>query len=302
MSEFWPQLEEAVAQRGAPEGSAQAWRLLTRARSEADFPVMLDFALERELVEPMSDARPGQRIDAGWTNPIDGSEMIWIPPGPSYLGLDREWVNLAGFSLARHPVTNLQFRRFLEETGYEPAADDPLADSFLSHWTGNKVPRRLEQHPVVWVSYIDALHYCQWAGLTLPSEWQWEKAARGSDGRLFPWGEMPPDAKLARVESKATAAVGSYPNVRTAFGCEDMVGNVSEWCHLTEEIDYRPPFAPDLEPNGEHAAVRGSAFMRVTTRRMGCHQRRKLMITRRNYWTGFRPACMLPCRPRRASD
>src|SRR5262249_52705776 len=123
---------------------------------------------------------------ASWINPIDESEMIWIPPGPFVVGKDRRRAECKGFSLGRFPVTNAQFLRFIEETNYVP--HDP--DLFLTHWNGSrKLTKAMAECPVIHVSYIDALHYCKWAGLTLPTEWLWEKAARGPDGRDYPWGD-----------------------------------------------------------------------------------------------------------------
>src|SRR5262249_58787853 len=158
----------------------------------------------------------------------------------------------AGFSLARHPVTNTQFAKFLADSGYTPPATHPDPERFLSHWPGANLSAKLKEHPVVWVSYLDALAYCDWAGVTLPTEWLWEKAARGPDGPPFPWGETSPlpgygqKPSLANVRSEGTCAVGSFPRTRTAYGCEDMVGNVSEWCRMIDGEDYG--FVPEERP------------------------------------------------------
>src|SRR5262249_28553856 len=139
-----------------------------------------------------------------------------------------------GFSLARHPVTNSQFAKFLKETGYTPPSDHLDPETFLSHWNGT-LPKKLEDHPAVWVSYLDALAYCDWAGLTLPTEGLGEKAARGPDGPPFPWGDRSPirpygdrSPPLVNVRSKSTCPVGNFARTRSAYGCEDMIGNVSE--------------------------------------------------------------------------
>src|SRR5262249_38254302 len=137
----------------------------------------------------------------------DGVEMIWIPPGPFFVGPDRRPAASEGFSLARHPVTNAQFQPFLNETDYEPPFDDPQPESFLHHWMEYGLPKGLEDHPVVWVSFADALAYCRWAGCTLLTEWLWEKAARGPDGRPYPWGDHNPfhhlsGERLANVDHR----------------------------------------------------------------------------------------------------
>jgi serine/threonine-protein kinase len=88
------------------------------------------------------------------------------------------------------PVTNAQFLQFLGASGYSPPENHPEPQYFLRHWREGRIPKGMENHPAVYVSYIDALAYCRWADLTLPTEWLWEKAARGADGRRYPWGEQ----------------------------------------------------------------------------------------------------------------
>ncbi len=298
------------------ERSGRTWRLIGQAFGNDDLPVVLDFALEKGLVQSCEDA--GQNRSPGkaarylvWLNPADGSEMVWIPAGPFFVGpkKDKQQVQSKGFSLARHPITNGQFAQFLEETGYTPSAAHPDPDLFLSHWSDGKDPDQLKQHPVVWVSYLDALAYCDWAGLTLPTEWLWEKAARGPDGPPFPWGDQSPipgyreRPTLANVRSDGTCAVGSFPRTRTAYGCEDMIGNVSEWCRTIEGDDYGqvPDCRPDIQvpevATPIYAAVRGSCFLRSSRDLMPAWHRRRLSVTRRNRWVGFRPACFVPCYP-----
>jgi formylglycine-generating enzyme required for sulfatase activity len=285
----------------------RAWQIITAAAGHVDFPVLLDFALEHGLVvalESMSgrSLRRPPAPNPVWTNAADGSEMVWIPAGPFCVGPAREPARSLGFSLARHPVTNDQFRRFLQETRYEPPASHPAPEMFLAHWAFRGFPFGKENHPVVWVSSIDALAYCRWAGCTLPTEWLWEKAARGPEGRPYPWGTGRP-RDLANVGAADTCPVGSFPRTRTAYGCEDMVGNVSEWCQPAGDGDYgaMPAGSPDpeavLRGAVPYAPVRGSCFLRTVPRRMVSWHRRRLSVTRRNAWTGFRPAVLLGCRP-----
>lgn len=297
------ELDGLRARKDPEKRAARAWEIIVHAAGVGDFPVLFDFALEHGLIRSCEEG-PSSRI-ATWVNPLDGSEMVWIPAGPFFVGPQKERAECRGFSLARFPVTNAQFAAFVDGTGYTPPAGHPEPELFLSHWAEGRPPRGKEDHPVVWVSFLDALHYCRWAGLTLPTEWQWEKAARGPDGRPFPWGDAPPHRfpGLANVLSDDTDPVGAHSRVRTAYGCEDLVGNVSEWCQMTQGDDFGsvPDSFPDDQPpaDGEivHAAVRGSAFMRSDPRRMAAWHRRKLAVTRRNFWVGFRPALFLACRP-----
>jgi serine/threonine-protein kinase len=310
-AQIFLELQALIADPDARERGARAWRLVAAAVAHPDAYAVVDFALENGLICGF-DERPGpdrlQPAGALWRNPVDGSEMVYIPPGPFLVGARRHPVECPGFSLARHPVTNEQFQRFLEETSYTPPADHPLPETFLSQWGGlRQVPAGKERHPVVWVSYIDALHYCRWAGLTLPTEYLWEKAARGLDGRTYPWGENRATyttSQFANVGGTDTCAVGSYPRTRTSYGCEDLVGNVSEWCQPLPDgmaFGYMPETLQDtaalLPPALAYAPVRGSCFLRRSSYRLASHHRRRLSATRRNRWVGFRAALLRPWRP-----
>ncbi|MEK6238597.1 MAG: formylglycine-generating enzyme family protein [Planctomycetales bacterium] len=283
-----------------------AWNALTLAGD--GFNDALQFAIDKKLVDPDSAARiklqhAGRVNRAYWKNPADDSEMVWIPPGRFLVGSRKTPATCDGFSLARHPVTNAQFKRFLDETNYEPSPDHPGRPHFLSHWAkAGTIPSGKENHPVVWISQVDATHYCRWAGLRLPTEWLWEKAARGADGRMYPWGDgVSPGVRSANLANVANprsgvSAVGEHPKARSAYGCEDMIGNVSEWCRSGEDEkhgsfpDAASTITSDSVGELDQAAVRGSCFLRTVSLRMACSHRRRLLKTRRNQWTGFRPA------------
>jgi len=127
------------------------------------------------------------------------------------------------FYIDIHEVTNQQFKEFLDATGYQPK----WPKNFLKHWKNGNYPKGKANHPVVYVDFWDAKAYAQWAGKELPSEAQWQYAAQGNDGRLFPWGNEW-DATKANVGSEGTRPVGSYPEGKSPFGVLDMVGNVAE--------------------------------------------------------------------------
>jgi formylglycine-generating enzyme required for sulfatase activity len=310
-SELFAALSRLSQADPGQERSVKVWQVFGRAYGHRDAPVLSDFALEHGLVteceEGPSDGLGEERRQSVWVNPVDGSEMVWIPAGSFFIGpkQKKRVVESAGFSLARHPVTNQQFATFLAESGYVPPDTHPDPELFLSHWADGEVPKGLEAFPVVWVSYLDALAYCDWAGATLPTEWLWEKAARGPDGPPFPWGDRspilgyrekrPPLANVGR--SAKICAVGSFPRTRSAYGCEDMIGNISEWCRMTEGDDFvrvpeeRPEILVPAEGEQVYAAVRGSCFLRSSRMRMPAWHRRRLSVARRNRWVGFRPAC-----------
>ena len=160
-------------------------------------------------------------------NEKDGVEMALIPAGEFEMGSpkndDKHWerpmhpVYLDAFYMDVHPVTNAQYQKFVQETGY-PA---PKTTPSFSH----------PQQPVVWVTWRDAMEYARWADKTLPSEAQWEKAARGGlSGKAYPWGDEEPNPSLASYDSiyRITLPVRSFPP--NGYGLYDMAGTVWELC------------------------------------------------------------------------
>ncbi len=300
------ELDKVRREKDDAKRSAAAWRVVVRAYTMKDWQAVVDYAVENGLAEPLVTAT----APLMWTNPIDGSEMVFIPAGPFSVGPKNQPAVSGGFSLARHPITTAQFGRFLANTAYTVSAQPP--DSGPSRWyrLATRWSSAEDKHPAAWVSFVDALAYCRWAGLAIPTEWLWEKAARGPDGRPYPWGESSPfllrNEKLCNVNSSGTCPVGNYPRTRTPYGCEDMVGNVSEWCQMTDESDFGhiPHAWPDVTPRKPnepvYAAVRGACFLRTNVLGMRAWHRRKLSVHRRNQWVGFRPAFFLPCTPARS--
>jgi len=147
--------------------------------------------------------------------------MVLVPAGSFLYGPDGKEVFLDMFYIDRSPVTNAEYERFVRETGYRPPryADDPRLNE--------------PEQPVTGVSYADAAQFARWAGKELPTEQQWEKAARGTDGRVYPWGNDPPGASDASFgqdpETGTPKAVASWPRNVSPFGAQDMCGNVWEW-------------------------------------------------------------------------
>ncbi|HEU5089228.1 MAG TPA: formylglycine-generating enzyme family protein [Roseiflexaceae bacterium] len=211
------------------------------------------------------------------------------------LSLERFWI-------ARTPVTNQLYAAYVAETG----AAAPL------HWRGTQPPLELAEHPVVDINWTDAVAYCAWlqarleAGsitaeglawqsgmrVTLPSEAQWERAARGVDGRVFPWGDTWDGSRANTRESGlgATQPVGSYSSGASPAGCLDMAGTVWEW---TSSLDRLYPYDPHDGREDQHAGgrriLRGGCYANPHGYAR-CACRFRLLPTVRNEFLGFRLA------------
>jgi iron(II)-dependent oxidoreductase len=142
-------------------------------------------------------------------------------------------MHVTSFYIDKYPVTNAEFKKFLDSTHYHPKDDL----NFLRDWKDGTYPAGWENKPVTWVSQEDARAYASWAGKRLPHEWEWQYAAQGTDGRLYPWGNEW-DGGAAPVPDKSRAMRGpdpvdAHPKGASPFGVMDMVGNVWQW---TEEF------------------------------------------------------------------
>ncbi|MGZ5200671.1 MAG: formylglycine-generating enzyme family protein [Telluria sp.] len=141
----------------------------------------------------------------------------------------RQRFQMKPYFIDRHPVTNREFKRFLDASGYWPQDDH----NFLRDWDNGAPRAGWDNKPVTWVSIEDARAYAAWAGKRLPHEWEWQYAAQGTDGRLYPWGDQwqegaaPPPNKGR--ELLPPADVDAHPAGASPFGVLDLVGNVWQW-------------------------------------------------------------------------
>ena len=255
-------------------------------------PRLLDAtAPEMRINEEIRGFVHGLLQDALWPpSPPKGVKvpggMVWVPEGPFIMGGEgrREGGGTRvagmghGFFVARTPVTNAEYARFVEATAHEPP----------KHWRGNAPLDYLRAHPVVEVTRHDAVDYCRWltehlpaSGLgesetsnprprTLaarpPTEDEWEKAARGIDGRIYPWGDAFDPARCNSVEGRfgITTAVGRYsPTGDSPCGCADMAGNVWEW------IENEPRSGSNLGVARGGSFYHDHRFARCAFRHMG---------------------------------
>jgi serine/threonine-protein kinase len=190
----------------------------------------------------------------------DGVELVLIPAGEFQLGSARREVYLDAYYIDRTPVTNLQFKTFVDVTDYRPP--EPDAARFLSHWSRGNIPRGLEHHPVTFVAWDDACAYAAWAGKRLPTEAEWEKAARGTDGRKYPFGQN----RTRGARPHGTCAVGASPEEASPYGVLDVAGNVWEWCDDIDDPEFYkdgPPINPrnTARPPKPLRVVRGGSWM-----------------------------------------
>lgn len=197
--------------------------------------------LQLDLIEELFKAGEIQRRGK------DNAEMVYIPAALFAMGdthgdghpdeLPSHIVTVETFWLDRTEVTNAQFARFVT-----------AGNTAQGYW--DMYARGKDQHPVVNVTWHDAVAYCRWAGKRLPTEAEWEYAARGSDGRKYPWGNTWEDSRArfyGNRGSETTAPVGSYPTGASPFGVMDLAGNVWEW--VSSQYEPYPYVATDGREN-----------------------------------------------------
>lgn len=227
-------VEETVAEEAAEGEEAVEQAEPTRA-------VAIESAAEeqeRELAEAAAARREAAEAFIADLEVVEGMQLV--PAGTFRFGPDGREVFLDSFYIDRVPVTNGDYMRFVRETGYRPprCSDDPK--------------RNAPEQPVVGVGFSDAVQYAKWAGKELPTELQWEKAARGTDGRPYPWGNDPPGASDACFgldpAAGAPVPVGKALRNVSPFGVLDVSGNVWEWTTSA--------FAKD----SEYKVVRGGSY------------------------------------------
>ena len=205
--------------------------------------------------------------------------MVLIRAGEFQMGSDDghddekpiHTVSVGAFYMDVHPVTNVQFKQFTDaqpEWSKDGIPDEYHDGDYLEHWKGNKYPAKKGDHPVVYVSWYAALAYAKWAGKRLPTEAEWEYAARGGlEGKKYPWGNSI-DKDRANYESNVgdTTPVGKYAH--NGYGLSDMAGNVWEWCLDEYDADFYKKSAKEDPIAGEDIPPVIDNFTSVKTRRV----------------------------------
>jgi formylglycine-generating enzyme required for sulfatase activity len=190
----------------------------------------------------------------------DGAPAVLVPAGSFTMGDDESSPTrqrfVDAFYMDRYEVTTARYAKFLESTGsdYVPDFWDEIAGANSG------------EMPVIGVSWNDANAYCRWAGRRLPTEAEWEKAARGTDGRTYPWGESSPTIDRANYQNtspgpyeSALSPVGSHPTGKSPYGVDDLAGNASEWVAdwYTESFPTDDVYNPRGPSEGEKKVIRG---------------------------------------------
>ncbi|MBI4389453.1 MAG: SUMF1/EgtB/PvdO family nonheme iron enzyme [Nitrospinae bacterium] len=208
--------------------------------NEKKYTVLLALCLS--IFQP---ACQGEKLSATIVSEIDQKEMVLVPAGEFVMGASKtdtenthlrigtvkplyvdqqpeQKVFLDAYYIDRYEVTNKEYKRFADAVQY---TDLP------ANWEDGGYPQGLDDHPVTNVSWAQAMAYALWAHKTLPTEAQWEKAARGADGRIYPWGNeyTKGQANIEIDGARQTAPVGSYPQDVSPYQAYDMSGNVMEW-------------------------------------------------------------------------
>jgi formylglycine-generating enzyme required for sulfatase activity len=261
--------------------------------------------------------------------PPDGAQMVLVPAGSFLMGAatndflaeDHEKpqrsVELSAFWIDIYPVTNARFARFLEAGGYNdkhwwhPVGWEWKCEKRLTHpaqwgqpgWDG-------PDQPAAGVSWYEADAFARWAGRRQPTDAEWEKGARGTDGRRYPWGDAWPTPTLANFDSQVgrTTPVGLYPPGVSPYGCHDMAGNVNNWTadwywesfgrFCVQEKLLRNPvlhdrLREDIDPRGIVEKVdRGGGFATAREHQevLGCSRKVYWRPEQREAWNGFRTA------------
>ncbi len=226
----------------------------------------------------------------------DGAPMVAIPGGSFLMGDDSDRadydespiheVELDAYLMDVYPVTNRQYRLFLEELskiGQHPTPwchpDEPTEKIHVPQFWYSKEWNQ-DNHPVVGVDWWDAYAYATWAGKCLPTEAEWELAARGNDGRIYPWGNELPTLAICNFDNayKSTTPVDKFPQDLSPYGCSNMAGNVWQWCWDWFDPTYykhSPKKNPQGSETGRCRVGRGGCWMndvkriRTTTRGTG---------------------------------
>jgi formylglycine-generating enzyme required for sulfatase activity len=197
----------------------------------------------------------------------DGVTMLYVPAGTFSMGSETSSderpihaVNLSAYYMDKYEVTNAAYKRCVEAGVCDPPRQSN--SNTRSAYYGNP---EFDEHPVIYVDWNMAKTYCEWRGARLPTEAEWEKAARGTDGRTYPWGNASPKDTLLNYNRNVgdTTKVGNYLDGVSPYGMYDMAGNVWEWVNDWHDSSYyqsSPSSNPQGPTSGQYRVLRGGAW------------------------------------------
>jgi len=258
---------------------------------EPDVVPAVEPSLPRAISAADCEAEPSALAEQNRAQAPEG--MVYVSGGAFLMGNSTDagddderpahTVCLPGFYIDTHEVTNAQFKQFVDATGYVTSTENnaltPEDRTWRHPYGAESNAEEALDHPVVCISWEDANAYARWAGKRLPTEAEWEKAARGTDGRIYPWGDEDLTAAQANIADrsaalkwsdsslddthKMAAPVGSFPEGKSIYGAEDMAGNVWEWCLDWWDRDYYKEslsHSPAGPQSGEFKVIRGGSW------------------------------------------
>ncbi len=236
-------------------------------------------------------------------NDRDGTVLAFVPQGDFLAGEDGFRVHLPAYYIALACVTNAQYVKFLSERRPEPGKLGQWINLSHQYTAIHKAGQAYEadpekaDFPVIWVTWEGANAYCKWAGLRLSTELEWEKGARGVDGRLYPWGDEwadgRPEPTTDERKPEEITSVRAYPSARSPYGLYEMTGNVYEWCADSyEERAYERYSQGDLTPpqQGENKVLRGGPWCFGTPAHLRTEYRKGTAWRAGTHLCGFRCA------------
>lgn len=242
-------LAKALIIETDPARHLQQEEQLKQAKSLRDSLEQELDSLEQQIGGPEPPKLVNERV---WAK--DGKVMVRVPAGTFLYGDNEKSLTLPEFWIDKTPVTNAEYKRFID-AAYPQQAVPYVEANWAKPYNWDRQTRTFpagkENHPVVLVSWHDAWDYARWAGKVLPTEQQWEKAARGPDGRAYPWDNRSPTPDLCNFDRNvgSTTPVGRYsPLGDSPYGCVDMSGNVWEWTNS------------DWDKSGRGKVLRGGSW------------------------------------------
>jgi formylglycine-generating enzyme required for sulfatase activity len=225
--------------------------------------------LPSETPTPSITPTPTLGTGATLTSPVDGMVLVYVPAGPFLMGSPSGYgdeqpqhtVTLDAFWIDRTEVTNSMYARCVEAGACQRPRRN-TSNIYDVYYFGEQYTG----FPVIYVDWEDARSYCEWAGRRLPTEAEWEKAARGTEGFIYPWGNDPADENRANFGHNLTdvTAVDAYPAGASPYGALDMAGNVMEWVADWYAADYyagSPQANPPGPESGERRVLRGGSWV-----------------------------------------